>query len=73
MPHLADIWVPIRPSTQTALALAMLNIVVNEKLFDAEFVEKWCYGFDKLIPHVQKYTPEWAEKITGSCGGTDQD
>ncbi len=61
----ADIWVPLRPGTNAALALAMLNIVINEKLYDAEFVEKWCYGFDKLVPHIQKYTPEWAEPITG--------
>jgi anaerobic selenocysteine-containing dehydrogenase len=62
---IGDIWVPIRPSTHTALALAMLNIVVNEKLYDAEFVSNWCYGFDKFVPHIQKYTPEWAAPITG--------
>jgi anaerobic selenocysteine-containing dehydrogenase len=61
----ADIWVPIRPGTDGALALAMLNVIVNEHLYDAEFVSRWCYGFDKLVPHIQKYTPEWAEPITG--------
>ena len=60
-----DFWLPIRPGTDTALALAMLNVVVNEKLIDKEFVERWCYGYDKLKDHVQKYTPEWAENITG--------
>jgi len=61
----ADIWVPIRPGTDGALALAMLNVIINENLYDADFVSKWCYGFDKLVPHIQKYTPEWAEPITG--------
>jgi anaerobic selenocysteine-containing dehydrogenase len=61
----ADIWVPIRPGTDGALALAMLNVIINEKLYDADFVEKWCYGFDKLVPHIRKYTPEWAAPITG--------
>ena len=61
----ADIWLPIRPSTMTALALAMINVIVNENLYDGDFVEKWCYGFDKLVPHIQQYTPEWAEPITG--------
>ena len=61
----ADIWVPIRPGTDGALALAMLNVIINEKLHDADFVSKWCYGFDKLVPHIQKYTPKWAEPITG--------
>jgi len=58
-------WVPVRPGTDAALALAMLNVVINEKLYDAAFVEQWCYGFDQLKAHVQQYTPEWAEKITG--------
>ncbi len=62
---MADIWVPIRPGTDGALALAMLNVIINEHLYDAEFVSKWCYGFDKFVPHIQKYTPEWAEPITG--------
>jgi len=61
----ADMWVPIRPGTNAALALAMLNVIINENLYDAEFVSQWCYGFDKLVPHIQKYTPEWAEPITG--------
>jgi anaerobic selenocysteine-containing dehydrogenase len=62
---LADIWMPIRPGTDTALALAMLHVVVNEDLIDKEFVANWCYGYDELKNHVQKYTPEWAEQITG--------
>jgi anaerobic selenocysteine-containing dehydrogenase len=61
----ADMWVPIRPGTDGALALAMLNVIINEHLYDTEFVSQWCYGFDELVPHIQKYTPEWAEPITG--------
>ena len=61
----ADIWLPIRPGTNAALALAMINVIVNENLYDKEFVDKWCYGFDKLVPHIQQYSPEWAETITG--------
>ncbi len=61
----ADQWVPIRPGTDGALALAMLNVAVNEKLYDEEFVDRWCYGFDRLVPHVQKYTPEWASAVCG--------
>ena len=62
---LADIWVPIRPGTDAALALAMLHVIVGEKLYDEMFVSKWCYGFDKLEEHIQKYPPGWAESITG--------
>ena len=62
---LATEWLPIRPGTDAALALAMLHVVVNENLIDKPFVEQWCYGYDRLKEHVQKYPPAWAEKITG--------
>jgi anaerobic selenocysteine-containing dehydrogenase len=62
---MADIWIPIRPGTDAALALAMLHVVTGEDLIDKPFVEKWCYGYNRLREHVRRYTPEWAEKITG--------
>jgi anaerobic selenocysteine-containing dehydrogenase len=61
----ADIWLPVRPGTDCALALAILNVIITEKLYDAQFVAKWCHGFEKLAEHVQQYPPEWAETITG--------
>jgi len=61
----AEMYLSIRPGTDGALALALIHVMINEKLYDAEFVEKWTFGFDRLVPHVQQYTPEWAEKITG--------
>ncbi len=60
----AEMYLPIRPGTDGALALALINVVINENLYDADFVEKWTFGFDRLVPHIQKYTPEWAEAIT---------
>ena len=60
----SDIWLQIRPGTDCAMALAWLNVITEEKLFDKEFVQKWTYGFDKLAEHVEAFTPEWAEKIT---------
>ena len=62
---LADAWVPVRSGTDAALALGMLNVVVNENLIDKDFLEKWCYGYDQLKDHIQKYPPSWVEKITG--------
>ena len=60
----AEMYMAIRPGTDGALALALIHVIINENLYDAEFVKKWTLGFDKLVPHVQQYTPEWAEKIT---------
>ncbi len=62
---MADIWLPIRPGTDAAFALAMLNVIINEELVDNKFIENWCYGYDRLKDHIQQYTPQWAENITG--------
>lgn len=62
---MADTWIPVRPGTDAALALAMLHVIVNENLVDREFVDKYCYGFEKLREHIQQFSPEWAEPITG--------
>ena len=58
-------WIAVRPGTDAALALAMLHVVTRDSLIDREFVEKWCYGYDKLAEHVKKYSPRWAENICG--------
>jgi anaerobic selenocysteine-containing dehydrogenase len=60
----AEMYLPIRPGTDGALALALMHVIINEKLYDKDFVEKWTFGFDRLVPHIQQYTPEWAERIT---------
>ena len=58
-------WLPVRPGTDCALALAVLHVLIAERLYDAEFVAEWCYGFDKLAEHVRAHSPEWAAPITG--------
>lgn len=62
---LADIWVPVRPGTDAALSLAMLHVIIAEDLIDHDFVDNWCYGFNRLKAHVRKFDPEWAENISG--------
>ena len=62
---IADEWVPVRPGTDAALALALLHVIIGENLYDHDFVEKWTYGFDRLVEHVKQHTPEWAERVTG--------
>ncbi|UWG98956.1 molybdopterin-dependent oxidoreductase [Dehalobacter sp. DCM] len=55
----------VKPNTDTALALGMLNVIINEDLYDHEFVDKWTYGFDQLKERVQQYPPSFAAKATG--------
>ena len=60
----ADLWLPLRPGSDTALSLAMLNVIVNEWIYDMDFVDNWTVGFDELRDHLEPYTPEWASEIT---------
>lgn len=60
----ADIHAQIRPGTDCALALGMLNTIIEEALFDSDFVERWTIGFDDLVEHVKDYTPEKVAAIT---------
>jgi anaerobic selenocysteine-containing dehydrogenase len=60
----ADHWLQLRPGSECALALAMIQTIVAEDLYDQEFVEKYTFGFDRLAEHVRLFIPEWAEPIT---------
>ena len=60
----ADHWLRIRPGTDVALALCFLHVIINNKLFDEEFVDKWTVGFDKLRSHVAEFTPKRCAEIT---------
>lgn len=60
----ADIWLQVRPGSDGALVLGMLNVIVNEKLYDEQFVSEWCIGFEELKQRVQEYPVEKVEAIT---------
>ncbi|MFQ5596253.1 MAG: molybdopterin-dependent oxidoreductase, partial [Anaerolineae bacterium] len=57
-------WVGIRPGTDGALALSMIHVLIEENLYDHEFVENWTVGFDELREYVQQFPPDVAETIT---------
>jgi anaerobic selenocysteine-containing dehydrogenase len=60
----ATIWVRLRPGSDLVLALALINVIIEEQLYDKTFVEKWTVGFAELQSHVINYTPEFAEEVT---------
>jgi anaerobic selenocysteine-containing dehydrogenase len=68
----ADWYLPINPGTDVALALAMMHVIINENLFDAEYVSKYTLGFEKLKERVQEYPPERVGQITGISAGDIQ-
>jgi anaerobic selenocysteine-containing dehydrogenase len=55
----------IRPGTDAALALAMMHVIVAEKLLDRDFVERHTVGFEALAAHARRFPPTWAERVTG--------
>jgi anaerobic selenocysteine-containing dehydrogenase len=61
---MADIHLQLRPGTDGALALGMINIIISEQLYDHKFVEEWMTGFADLEELAREYTPEKVELIT---------
>lgn len=55
----------LRPGTDAALGMAMLNIIATEDLYDHDFVENWCYGFDEMVERCKTMPPEKAAEICG--------
>ncbi len=64
-------WIPIRPGTDAALAIAIMNVWVREGLYDKDYVEKRTTGFDEWRDYLLgngdgvAKTPEWQEAETG--------
>lgn len=61
----ADLFLPLLPGTDTSLINAMMSVIIEEGLWDSEFVKARVEGFDALCDVVANYPPERAAKITG--------
>jgi anaerobic selenocysteine-containing dehydrogenase len=59
----ADVWLQVRPGTDAAVGMGMLNVIITEDLVDHDFIDKWTYGYEELVEHIQDKTPEWAAEI----------
>jgi thiosulfate reductase / polysulfide reductase chain A len=60
----ADEWLPVKPGTDSAFHLALLNVIITEGLYDSSFVNQYTVGFPDLAASVVEFTPEWAAGIT---------
>lgn len=66
----ADVWAQVRPGTDAALALAVLHVILEERLYDSDFVENYTVGFERLAARAREYPPSRAEEITWVPEGT---
>ncbi|HEX75213.1 MAG TPA: molybdopterin-dependent oxidoreductase [Dehalococcoidia bacterium] len=60
----ADIWIKPKPGSDGCLALGMIKTIIEEELFDKEFVEKWAHGFEEMKEHVNTFTYDDVERYT---------
>jgi len=60
----ADIWLQLRPGTDTALALGMANVIISEELYEKSFVKDYVHGWYKFVERTMEYPPEKVEEIT---------
>lgn len=60
----ADLWIRPRPSSDGALAMGVIKVIIEEKLYDEDFVNKWTIGFDEIREHVKTFTLDDVEKTT---------
>jgi len=61
----ADWHIPIKPGTDAALALGMMNVIISEGLYDRDYVERYTAGFDELSERAAEYSVERVASITG--------
>ena len=61
----AELWLPLKPGTNVPLFSAMAHVIVKENLVNAQFIEQRTEGYDQFIASLDKFTPEYAESISG--------
>ncbi len=63
--ELADLWLQPRVGTDAAIALAMMHVLITEKLYDRDFVARWCQGFEALAARAAEWPAARAAQVSG--------
>jgi formate dehydrogenase alpha subunit len=61
----AEMWLPLKPGTNVPVFSAMAHVIVKEKLVNWDFVNSRTEGFSEFVESLEKFTPEYAEEISG--------
>ena len=62
--EMSDIWLQLRPGTDVAMALAWINVICEEGLYDADFVDGWTVGFEDVRELARGFAPERVADLT---------
>jgi formate dehydrogenase alpha subunit len=62
---MAELWLPLKPGTNVPVFSAMAHVIVKENLVNHEFIAKRTEGYQEFVESLEKFTPEYAEKISG--------
>jgi formate dehydrogenase alpha subunit len=61
----ATLWLPLKPGTNVPLFSAMAHVIITEGLVNEKFIKERTEGFPEFVESVEKFTPEYAEKVCG--------
>jgi formate dehydrogenase alpha subunit len=65
MVNWAQLWLPEKPGTDVPVFSAMAHVILKEKLYNQEFIDARTENFDSFAASMEKFTPEYAETISG--------
>jgi formate dehydrogenase alpha subunit len=65
MVNYAALWLPEKPGTDVPLFSAMAHVIIKERLYNQDFIERRTEGFSELVKSMEKFTPEYGEAISG--------
>jgi len=61
----AELWLPLKPGTNVPVFTAMAHVIIHEELINEQFIAGRTEGFEEFARSVEKFTPEYAESISG--------
>ena len=65
MVNWATLWLPEKPGTDVPLFSAMAHVIIKERLYNQDFIERRTEGFADFVKSMEKFTPEYGEAICG--------
>lgn len=61
----AELWLPLKPGTNVPLFSAMAHVIIEENLVNQDFIDKRTEGYPEFVSSLEKFTPEYAQEVTG--------